>query len=257
MIKNSFSFSKKVYWFCDKIIKNFFSGSSYDNFEKAMSFSGESISDCKVSSIFRYKLNDKNVYVKQYRKSMGVLSWLGLSRCHLEARNQLFFNENSIPSAKLLAFGEERIGLKTFRGVLITEGVENSYSLLQIVQKFPEQFKNSDWCKNIADQVVEITKKMHSSNFCHNDYHFRNILVKDFDTNPKVFLIDCPKGMFMRFPFANNRKEKDLACLYKKCARFGISPKIMLRFYKKYEDIAKLSNADKQRITRVSKRYSK
>ncbi|MFK8066918.1 MAG: lipopolysaccharide kinase InaA family protein [Gammaproteobacteria bacterium] len=214
---------------------------------------GSIISKSKQSEIFIYNFKGKTFYIKRYFRSENVRSWLGFSRFRVEVRNQTWFNQQAIPSAKVVAIGEESFLLKTRKGVLITEGVENSKDLLSIVQNTPEKFEDTHWRDSVFFQIAKITSQLHEKRFCHNDLHWRNILVQDKkNSEPKIFLIDCPSGKRLTWPLLHYHQIKDLANLDKKAPRY-LTRTQRLKYFLVYKGSLKLSLDDKKIVREIFK----
>lgn len=74
----------------------------------------------------------------------------------------------------------------------ITDYVDYDFNLLDIAKDFehPERYK----IKKLMPQLGKEVKRMHKANIVHNDLHAGNILVKDFETKPKLYYIDLNRG---------------------------------------------------------------
>lgn len=204
------------------------------------------ISKSPQSEIFSHTIEGKTYFVKRYFRSKGLASWFGFSRLRVEARNQHRFKEMQIPAASVVAYGERSLLSKTLKGVLITEGIENVTELVKIAKGNPEKFQEIRWRNTIISQLAHIVATLHQNRFCHNDLHWRNILIQQKEQNaePKIYLIDCPSGKRLWWPFLYYRKLKDLASL-DKLAPIYLTRTQRLKFYLEYRQITKLSNDDK------------
>ena len=212
----------------------------------------EIISKSSQSEIFSQDVEDKTYFIKRYFRSNNIGSWLGFSRFRTELRNQLWFNQQGISSARVVAYGEQSFFLKTLKGVLITEGVDSAQELAEIAKNAPEKFQDRQWLNAIISQLADITSRLHHARFCHNDLHWRNILVQQGEKSvePKIFLIDCPSGKKFFGPLLSYRKLKDLANLDKLAAIY-LTRSQRLRFFFEYRGIKKLSADDKKMILGV------
>jgi len=210
------------------------------------------ISKSIQSEIFAYTVDHKKFFIKRYRRSLGFASWLGFSRFNIETRNQRWFNQMHLPSAPVIAYGEERFLFKTLRGVLITEEIPDTVDLADLAQNHPEQFTDVIWCRNLLNQIANILRFFHSHRFCHNDLHWRNILVQNTDTVNKVqvYLIDCPFGRRLVWPFLEYKKLKDLANI-DKLAPNHFSRTQRLRFFLAYRNTTSLRAEDKVMISKI------
>lgn len=224
----------------------------FSSFDAAYQLNGEVISKSSQSEIFSYVHDGKTFFVKRYFRTKGLVSWLGLSRFDLESKNQRWFNQMGVSAAHVVAIGKQSLFLKTFKGVLITEGVVDARELSDIAKHTPELFQRKVWADAVIDKLAEVVAKLHKARFCHNDLHWRNILIqqKSEQDTPHVFLIDCPSGKKLIWPLLSYRKLKDLANLDKLAPNF-LSKTQRLRFFLAYQGYRKLTAADKQMISSV------
>jgi len=222
------------------------------SFDAAYQLDGNIISKSSQSEIFAYQQAGNTFFVKRYFRTKGLASWFGWSRFDLESQNQQWFNQIGLPAARVVAIGKKGFLLKTFKGILVTEGITDSQELVEIAKHSPEQFQNKSWSIAIVIELAKIVATLHQARFCHNDLHWRNILVQQAadQPNPKVFLIDCPSGKKLIWPLLYYRKLKDLANLDKLAPHY-LRQTQRLRFFMKYRGISKLTFKDKQMIKAV------
>jgi tRNA A-37 threonylcarbamoyl transferase component Bud32 len=74
----------------------------------------------------------------------------------------------------------------------ITDYVEYDFNMLEIAKNFNHPERNK--IKKLMPQLGREIRKMHKENIVHNDLHTGNILVKDFETKPKLYYIDLNRG---------------------------------------------------------------
>ncbi|MEC9489389.1 MAG: lipopolysaccharide kinase InaA family protein [Halanaerobiales bacterium] len=74
----------------------------------------------------------------------------------------------------------------------VTDYVDYDFNMLEIAKDFehPERYK----IKGLMPQLGKEVKRMHKANIVHNDLHAGNILIKDFETKPKLYYIDLNRG---------------------------------------------------------------
>lgn len=224
----------------------------FSSMDTVFELKGKAISKGSQSVIFSQEIEGKTYFVKRYHRSKGLGSWLGFSRFHVEVKNQLWFNKIGVSAARVVAYGEEKFILKTLKGVLITKGIDDVTDLAAIAKNHPEKFHNARWRNAVIVDLAQVIAKLHQNYFCHNDLHWRNVLIqeKEANTEPKIYLIDCPSGKHLFWPFLYYRKLKDLASLDKLAPNY-LSQTQRLRFYLKYRQISKLSKKDKAMIHEV------
>lgn len=226
--------------------------SHFSSLNAVFKLEGKIISRSSQSEIFSQQIDGKTYFVKRYFRSKGFASWLGFSRLQVEARNQQWFNKMQIPAAAVVVYGEERCFLKTQRGVLITEGIDDVTDLDVIGQQDPQKFQNATWCDALILRLANVVRTLHQNHFCHNDLHWRNILVQEGRGNsgPKIYLIDCPSGKRLFWPFLHYRKLKDLASLDKFAPSY-LSRTQRLRFFLAYRQVSKLAGEDKSMVSEI------
>lgn len=225
--------------------------SQFSSLDAVFKLDGKIISKSSQSEIFSHSIEGKPYFIKRYFRSKNIGSWLGFSRFQVESRNQLWFNKQGIPSARVVAVGEESFFLKTKRGVLITEGIQNVKDLLDIAKNSHEKLTNTEWRNYLISQIADVTAKLHQNRFCHNDLHWRNILVQEDQNNkPRIYLIDCPSGKRLFWPLLHYRIIKDLATLDKKAPKY-LTRTQRLRFFLAYRKTSKLSLEDKKLLREI------
>jgi tRNA A-37 threonylcarbamoyl transferase component Bud32 len=74
----------------------------------------------------------------------------------------------------------------------ITDYVDYDFNMLEIAKDFEhsERYK----IRELMPQLGKEIRRMHKANIVHNDLHAGNILVKDFETKPKLYYIDLNRG---------------------------------------------------------------
>lgn len=226
--------------------------SQFKSMEQIFAIKAEIISKSPQSEIFSQVVDGQTYFIKRYFRTKGLGSWLGFSRLRVEARNQNLFNKFGLAAARVVAYGEDYFFTKTIRGVLITEGIENVIDLVTIIKNEPQKFADKDWSNAVLIDLARVVRTLHEHQFCHNDLHWRNVLIQQHSVNdePKIFLIDCPSGKRLFWPFLYHRKLKDLASLDKLAAKY-LSRTQRLTFYLEYRQIKRLSKKDKTMIKGV------
>lgn len=223
--------------------------SKFESMEKAFNLEGEIISKSPQSEIFSQEIDGKRYFIKRYFCSKGLGSWLGFSRLRVEAKNQQRFLKMGIAAAPVVAYGEEYFLMKTIKGILVTEGVEAVTDLVTISNNEPEKFCDKTWRERVIRNLACVLRILHQNDFCHNDLHWRNVLIQQRteESEPKIYLIDCPSGKRLFWPFLYYRKLKDLASLDKVASSY-LTRTQRLKFYLQYRQIKKLTTKDKRMI---------
>ena len=241
-------FPKKINWTVVSEYQQSTLGKLLKHFDDAYALEGEYI-DVKV---FKISVEGKNYYLKKYNLFKRVIPrYISFSKVKTEWQNLLFFQKLGIPTAKLVAYGQETRGRVVHRGVLITEELINCQDLSLVADNLKHFLKDPDWVKKVSHQIAEIARTLHEQGFAHNDFKWRNIMVDLEADFPNIYLIDCPAGMKWFKPFLEYRIIKDLACLDKR-AKYELSKSQRLAFYKDYAQCDKLTVKDKKRIRKIT-----
>ncbi|ROS05811.1 lipopolysaccharide kinase (Kdo/WaaP) family protein [Sinobacterium caligoides] len=224
--------------------------SQFLSLESVFSLQRPIISLGKQSEVFSLSVEGQTFYIKRYFKTKGLGSWLGLSRYHLELKNQRWFRQIGLQAAEVVGFGEKSLCLKPLRAAIILRGVPDTDDLMALKMQQPQLFADKRWYEAVSVQLAAIVAELHRRRFCHNDFHWRNVLVQRTDKGPQLFLIDCPKGMRYFGPVLTYRIIKDLACL-DASARGFLSQTQRMRFYFLYRGIDRLTARDKSFLRKI------
>lgn len=210
---------------------------------------GECITRDKVSEVVRAEIGGTRYYVKRYRGVGAKLRRIvGSARAESEWANLHRFADWGIPTATVVAHGQERRMGVFMRGAMVTEEIAGTEDLLRLARTGHPMLRNPRAFRAVSQQVAAIVRTLHSHRFTHNDLHWRNLLLQA--SSGKVFLIDCPNGTFWRGPLLAYRIIKDLASL-DKLARTYLSRTRRLRFYLDYVAHERLTARDKRFVRRI------
>lgn len=187
--------------------------------------------------------NDATVHtfvkIYSYRKSPFQRLWRrGIAR--IEARNLLFFKSISIPTPRVVAWGQRKnvIG-QIVDEFIITEAIPETQTLDEFMTTACPDRSQPLYCSrrdSIIDQLSHTTRAIHAHNFYHQDLKWRNILVRANGDQTELFWIDCPKGDFTRSATHQSRRAlKDCATL-DKLGRLHCTKEERLRFVAGYLD---------------------
>lgn len=222
----------------------------FSDLSKTFSIQGEQITRNPVGRVIKVEIDGHFYFVKLYsRGGKRLRRFLGKSRARTEWENLLYFSKLGIPTAYIVAYGQElRWGLFR-RGALITEELKNTTDMAALVKAQSPLLKDKNWVMRVCRQIADFTKRLHENGFIHYDLKWRNILINN-EKKPRVFFIDCPVGKKRFGPVLRRGIIKDLACL-DKMAKYQLSQTDRLRFYKTYSGHNKLTRGDKRLIKKV------
>lgn len=222
----------------------------FSTWERCNSLQGELISRSLMSSLTMIKVASRNYYVKKYEFAGRHLRRLvGRTRVRAEWENLQYFQSLGIPTARVVAYGEQSFPHFSRQGMLVTEEIPDCHDLASLAEKNKKLFADKVWLERVFNRLADHVSKLHHSGFCHGDLKWRNILVGDSES-PEVYLIDCPIGR--KYPgFLRERGIiKDLACL-DKVAKYILSGSDRRSFYLKYANKMELDLRDERRISKV------
>ncbi len=221
------------------------------SFDAAYEHPGELVAKSPLSQMYKTSINGMVYYIKKYNVSRKLLQrYFGQSKVYTEWENLLWFDSLGIPVPKLVAYGTEKQGWVTLRGIIITQELKDTHDLSYIADNCPHLLQSSQWVKRVSHQLASATRLLHQHRFAHNDLKWRNILVDTRADYPQIYFIDCPSGRKWIKPFLDYRIIKDLACLDKR-GKYVLSKKQRLAFYKDYAQCRKLTVKHKQQISKI------
>lgn len=232
-------------------------GTAFASLDAVFALQGERVASDPESEVLRVRFGGSMYYVKRYvigRRSL-VRRWFGLrdlfgpQRAVREWKNLQRFHSWGLPTATLVAWGQERRGGRFVRAALITEEIRDTLDLARMARESDPRLRNHAWVAAVSAQVAAYARTMHAHSFAHNDLKWRNLLV-DNVSPPTVYLIDCPSGCRWWWPFLAYRTIKDLACL-DKVAKYQLTHTQRLRFYLDYAGKSRLDPADKRKVRRI------
>jgi tRNA A-37 threonylcarbamoyl transferase component Bud32 len=222
----------------------------FSSLEEVFSCRGERIVKDKTSEVIKFSGSNKTFYIKRYTgPKRKYFSFFRKSVVLAEAENLISLKRIGIPVPNVVAYGERREKGHFLVGALITEEVKNSANLAQYLSSHTELVKDRKWLNPVIDQVAAHVHEMHDHKFVHRDLNLRNVLVQ-IQGPPVVHFIDCPAGGFRSGPLLKREIIRDLAHL-DKVARYLLGTSDLLRFYKKYRKIDKLTQSDKKMIEHI------
>ncbi len=212
---------------------------------------GEHITGERISNVIRIEYQGIRYYVKRYYVAgKGLRRFFGKPRIQSEWENLLWFAQQGIPTAPVVAYGMQKNFSLFQRGALITQEIPDTKDLVEIARNNDPRLADRQWVQHISQQVADAMRVMHAHHFIHNDFKWRNLLVDD---RGKLYLIDCPLGDFWRGKLFEHRLLKEFATL-DRVARYKLSNTQRLRFYLQYVQKNKLAAEDKAFLHKLAQR---
>lgn len=232
-------------------------GAAFASLDAVFALEGELMARDPQSRVLRVELGEHRYYVKRYleggrslaRRWFGLRDLFGPQRAVKEWENLLAFRRWGIPTATLVAYGQERRHGRFLRAALITDEICNTVDMAAMARANDPRLGDWQWVAHVSRQIAAAARTMHQHGFAHNDLKWRNLLVDSGD-RPTLYLIDCPTGSYWWRPFLDYRIVKDLACL-DKVAKHALTRTQRLRFYLDYVQRRRLSAANKRQVRRI------
>lgn len=225
----------------------------FGSLDAVFALTGQRIARDPLSEVLKIEVGSRHYYVKRYHGAGKHLRrWLGRPRVKAEWENLRHFAAWGIPTATVVGWGMERRHGAFHRGAMITAELPRTTDLAKLALTGDARLKDRRWVAGVSRQLADITRTMHAHRFAHNDLKWRNLLVDEGRDGAaaRLYLIDCPGGMFWWGPLLDYRIIKDLACL-DKVAKYHLSRTQRLRFYLDYAGKRRLDAADKRRLRRI------
>ena len=245
--------SKKINWNIAPEYQQTVLAQIFSCFDAAYDYPGELVGKSPLSQMYKTRIEGAVYYIKKYNISKKLLQrYFGQSKVYTEWENLFWFDSLGIPVPKIIAYGAEKQGWVTHRGIIIMQELKNTHDLGYIADHYPQLMHNLQWINQVSHQLAAVTRLLHQHRFAHNDLKWRNILVDTKAETPQIYLIDCPSGGKWVKPFLDYRIIKDLACLDKR-GKYELSKKQRLAFYKDYAQCGKLTPKHKQQIRKILK----
>lgn len=223
----------------------------FGSLDAVFKLQGKHITGERISNVIRIEYQGIRYYVKRYYVAgKGLRRFFGKPRIQSEWENLLWFAQQGIPTAPVVAYGmQKNFGLFQ-RGALITQEIPDTKDLAEIARNNDPRLTDRQWVKHISQQVADAMRIMHARHFIHNDFKWRNLLVDD---RGKLYLIDCPLGAFWCGKLFEHRVLKEFATL-DRVARYKLSNTQRLRFYLQYAQKSKLAAEDKIFLSKLRQR---
>ena len=223
--------------------------------DAAFEAEGERITRDQISEVIRIDCGGTRYYLKRYiGRGLHIRRLLWVTRIESEWRNLLHFACWGVPTADIVAYGQQRRFGVFIRGAMITREIPDTLDLERLARQRPEVLHTRAHFDNICRQLAFVVRTLHAHRFTHNDLHWRNVLYRP--DSGELFLIDCPNGHFWRWPVLGYRIVKDLASL-DKVARQYLTRTARARFLLAYRGILRLDPPTKKLARQVLRAHTR
>ena len=213
--------------------------------DACMGLEGEIVNSNSMSTLRKVQVENRTYFLKIYhRRGKGLRRFIGRSRARAEWENLQLFKDLCVPTARLVAYGEQQN-----TGIIITGEVSGTVDLVNLAENHPKGLARH-CVEKIIDRLTMHVRNLHSHGFIHNDLKWRNILVGITGNAVEVYIIDCPQGRKLVGPLFRRGVLKDLACL-DIVAKYRLSKTMRMRFYLKYREQDRLNTREKREIYKI------
>jgi heptose I phosphotransferase len=189
-------------------------------------------------TVYRVNLPGLSCYIKHNRVT-GPRSWVrevvrGCKSVN-ECERLLSIAARGVPTAQAIAVGETGSGLMPGDSFLVTLALDDVETLRTVVENrlpsVPEPARASLRFA-LVDALAQLLGRMHDAGVRHHDLHAGNILVRNRDGRPELFLIDL-HAVKLGAPLAWKASRDNLVLLHR-WAVLRVSRADRLRFWKAY-----------------------
>lgn len=217
-------------------------------FETVAALEGDTVRHKEGRRTFKTRIGDKNYFVK-YHQGIG---WkevikeltqfrLPITSAYNEYRALKAIQRLGISTTNPAAIGGRGINPAHIESFLITDAIENTFTLQDLSSVWPQQRPAHDFKRALIREVAHIARTMHGDGINHRDFylcHFRidKATAQSQDRNGiKLSLMDLHRAQ-LRTKVPQRWLIKDLGALLFSAADIGLTRSDFLRFVAHYSN---------------------
>lgn len=148
-------------------------------------------------TVYRVRLPGLDFHLKHYRLADGR-AWLRQlvrpSKARMEFTRALAVAGRAVPTARVLALGEQQAGTGPGESFLLTrslEGTEPLSTFLETTLRTWPLARQARLRQRLAAALALLVARLHDAGIRHDDLHAANLLLRlEVDDEPRLFLID-------------------------------------------------------------------
>lgn len=227
-------------FYLDQSLVPFFSKEK-NRFDQLMSLQGEVFRSLENRRTQKIKLGDKYFFIKQH---FGVgfkeifKNLLQLRLPIVSAKNEWLAIQRletlSIPTQKIVAFGERGLNPATRQSFLMTEALPEHTSLEHFCAAWNDHAPSFSLKYALIQKVAQIAKTLHENGINHRDFYLCHFLLQKNEKNAIfLYLIDLHRAQ-IRTQTPARWIIKDLSGLYFSSKAVGLTQRDLLRFMRAY-----------------------
>ena len=212
-------------------------------FEYFMNIQGEVYRDIDDRKTSRFFVESEGFFIKQH---FGI-GWKEIFKNLVQLKLPITGAKNEYEAIKklkvlhidtmdIVGFSQQGFSPASLQSFLITRELDNTISLEDYCENWPEHPPEYRKKKLLIQTVAEIVKKMHDNGVNHRDLYICHFLMKKTDIGSedcRLFLIDLHRAQIRKI-VPERWLVKDLAGLYFSSMDIGLTKRDILRFIKTY-----------------------
>jgi heptose I phosphotransferase len=222
--------------------------SGEDAFDQVFAAEGKIYRDFKGRKTLRFEHAGKGYFLKIH-PGVGwgeiIKSLLSFKAPVLGAKDErdaiLALEQIGVQTMTIAGYGARGRSPATLQSFIITEEIEDSISLEELVLEGKYQFLSPVMKRSLIKKVAEIARTMHQGGVNHRDFYICHFLLSRSwlemnrsDVEPPLYVIDLHRTQ-VRSTVPHRWLEKDLAGLHFSSMDAGLSVMDRLRFISMYE----------------------
>ncbi len=223
--------------------------SGEDAFDQVLATEGKTYRDFKGRKTLRFEHHGKGYFLKIH-PGVGwaeiIKSLLSLKAPVLGAKDErdaiLALERIDIRTMTIAGYGARGNNPATMQSFLITEEIEDSVSLEELVLEGKYQALSPGMKRALIKKVAEIARAMHQGGVNHRDFYICHFLLSkswleqdQSELEPPLYVIDLHRTQ-LRTKVPLRWLEKDLAGLHFSSMDAGLTVRDQLRFISVYEN---------------------
>ena len=135
--------------------------------QRVFALEGQRLTSDPLSEVILVERAGVRYYVKRYwGAGKGLRRYIGRPRVKAEWQNLKYFAKWGIPTAPIVAYGQERKGGVFVRGALITRELLRTEDLALLASRNDPRLADRHWVERVSVQLARATRILHAFAFC-------------------------------------------------------------------------------------------
>lgn len=190
-------------------------------------------------------------YLSAWRLLLRALRWPGCADEAMREWRMLHgLRAQGFGTPAPLAVGQEKTWGVVTRSFVMTAELDQAAPADQLVKLCSPPQR-----RELARRLGEMTRRFHRAGFVHKDYYLSHVFVAARGRELELSLIDLQRVTQPRV-FPQRWRVKDLGALAYSALKAGAAPTDLMRFYKLYAGVSKLTAREKRLARRIQRRVA-